>query len=121
MKLKYMPVFILLIVSMVISKDNEEYVVSNSSHLALYKNRDRNPNEPAAARVSNSEILKVEKKRDSYLFVSTYSGKRGWVKKWLVKPMNVNVTLNKKQEIKQLTLAKSGKQNQLDCNVSKQN
>jgi len=73
-----------LATSLSFGASNDQYVVSNGSFLALYKNRDRNPNETAKLRVPQTELLKVVATRGSHILVETSKGEKGWVEKWLV-------------------------------------
>lgn len=90
MRLLVTAILILTLCSVGFSKKKEQFVIANSNFLALYKNRDRNPNERASARVTNSELLQVISERGASYLVKSLSGKKGWVKKYLVKPINLN-------------------------------
>ncbi len=90
MKLQTIIILTITMATALFSRGKEQYVVANASYLALYENRDRNPNETAASRVTNSDLLEVIRERDNSLLVETTDGKRGWVKRWLVKPLVIS-------------------------------
>jgi hypothetical protein len=72
--------------SSLFARGNEQYVISTNSNLALYANRERDPNEQALVRVTPLDLLEVVKVRTPYFLLETRDGTRGWVKQWLVKP-----------------------------------
>lgn len=99
MRLLVTSILILTLCSVGYSRKKEKFVVSNGNFLALYKNRDRHPNERASARVSNSELLQVISERGASYLVKSLSGKKGWVKKYLVKPINLSSEQFSEQEV----------------------
>ncbi len=85
--------------SFVFGGNNDKYVVANGSYLALYKNKDRDPNEPAKLRVPKTELLKVVTTRGSHILVQTSKGEKGWAEKWLVTPFKTSTELFSNQKL----------------------